>query len=49
VQGSQGGAGGAACMYNTPKYLLLEILDKGEGGYPGMLQQIIIFFYINLI
>jgi hypothetical protein len=30
VGGVAGGAGGAACMYNTPKYLLLEILDKGE-------------------
>ena len=28
--GQQGGLGGAACMYNTPKYLLLEILDKGK-------------------
>jgi len=28
--GAAGGLGGAACMYNTPKYLLLEILDKGK-------------------
>ena len=27
LRGDKGGAGVSACMYNTPKYLLQEILE----------------------